>query len=51
MWNNLPAFVVDADSVNSFKNRLDKFWQDAKKIYNLNILLSEIGKSRHQMNF
>ena len=32
MWNNLPAFVVDADSVNSFKNRLDKFWQEARKI-------------------
>ena len=25
-WNELPASVVDADSVNSFKNRLDKHW-------------------------
>ena len=25
-WNNLPASVVEADSVNSFKNRLDNFW-------------------------
>ncbi len=24
-WNSLPQEVVDADSVNSFKNRLDKF--------------------------
>jgi ribonuclease P/MRP protein subunit RPP40 len=24
-WNSLPQSVVDADSVNSFKNRLDKF--------------------------
>jgi hypothetical protein len=24
-WNSLPQFVIDADSVNSFKNRLDKF--------------------------
>jgi len=24
-WNNLPQSVVDADSVNSFKNRLDQF--------------------------
>ena len=24
-WNSLPQDVVDADSVNSFKNRLDKF--------------------------
>jgi ribonuclease P/MRP protein subunit RPP40 len=25
-WNHLPAHVVEADSVNSFKNRLDIFW-------------------------
>ena len=25
VWNNLPKGVVDADSVNSFKNRLDDF--------------------------
>lgn len=25
-WNNLPAHVVKADSVNCFKNRLDKHW-------------------------
>ena len=24
-WNNLPQNVVDADSVSSFKNRLDEF--------------------------
>jgi len=26
-WNKLPQEVVDATSVNQFKNRLDKFWQ------------------------
>jgi len=26
-WNNLPQEIIDADSVNSFKSRLDKFWQ------------------------
>ena len=26
-WNLLPADVVDAETVNSFKNRLDKFWE------------------------
>jgi len=26
-WNLLPQDVVDATSVNQFKNRLDKFWQ------------------------
>ena len=24
-WNSLPQKIVDADSVNSFKNRLDEF--------------------------
>jgi len=26
MWNTLPNDVVEADSVNTFKNRLDKYW-------------------------
>jgi len=26
-WNLLPQEVVDAKSVNKFKNPLDKFWQ------------------------
>jgi len=26
-WNKLPQEVIDATSVNQFKNRLDKFWQ------------------------
>ena len=25
-WNKLPTHVVEADTVNSFKNRLDKQW-------------------------
>ena len=25
LWNQLPQHVVEADSVNNFKNRLDKF--------------------------
>lgn len=27
-WNELPSHVVDANSVNMFKNRLDKYWHD-----------------------
>ena len=27
-WNSLPDEVVSADSTNSFKNRLDKYWKD-----------------------
>ena len=26
-WNSLPSHVVHADTVNSFKNRLDNFWK------------------------
>jgi len=27
VWNSLPQHVVDATSVNSFKNRLDAHWK------------------------
>ena len=26
MWNSLPNSVIDADAVDLFKARLDKFW-------------------------
>mgnify|MGYP006378321651 CR=1 FL=1 len=32
-WNSLPNYVVTADNVNMFKNRLDKFWRNKKKIF------------------
>ena len=33
IWNNLPSEVVDAESVDSFKNQLDKHWEDAPLKY------------------
>ena len=27
-WNNLPANIVDAPCINTFKSRLDKAWND-----------------------
>ena len=30
LWNSLPESVVSAPSLNSFKNRLDKFWMEYK---------------------
>lgn len=30
MWNKLPSNVVETDSVNSFKNRLDRLWKIIK---------------------
>jgi len=34
IWNSLSNFVVLAPSLNSFKNRLDKFWKSQSCIYN-----------------
>ena len=33
LWNSLPEHVVSAMSINSFKNRLDKFWQHQEAKY------------------
>jgi len=33
VWNSLSSFVASADSVNCFKNRLDKFWSNHDIIY------------------
>ena len=27
-WNHLPATIVEAPSLNIFKNRLDEYWKD-----------------------
>ena len=32
----MPAYVVEADSVNSFKNRLDKYWANQEFVFNFN---------------
>jgi len=34
LWNSLPDTVVKAESVNSFKERLDGFWNDQEVKYN-----------------
>ena len=33
-WNNLPEEVVNATSVNIFKRRLDKYWENQEIRYN-----------------
>jgi len=33
IWNNLPNYVVPCDTVNTFKARLDMFWQDQEVVY------------------
>ena len=33
MWNFLHGYVVNAPSVDSFKNRLDKQWSNEEIVY------------------
>ena len=32
-WNNLPDSVVESDTINTFKKRLDNHWKDHPLIY------------------
>ena len=41
--NSLPDSVVDADTLNTFKNRLDKHWLDQDVLYNFYSELSGTG--------
>ena len=34
IWNSLPEKVVSADTVQTFKNRLDKFWSNQDIVFN-----------------
>ena len=45
VWNSLPDYVVEADSVNSFKNRLDKHWANQEFVFNFNSKLMGTGTS------
>src|SRR6266536_355553 len=33
LWNSLPDSVIKAETINLFKNRLDKFWEDQEFKY------------------
>ena len=43
IWNSLPNHVVSAETVNTFKQRLDKFWIDQDVMYNYKAYLHGIG--------
>jgi len=34
IWNSLPEKVVSADTVQTFKNRLDTFWSNQDIVFN-----------------
>ena len=42
-WNSLPDFVVNVDSINIFKNRLDTFWSDQDIMFDYTAELTGIG--------
>jgi len=51
IWNSLPNYVITAESVtNSFKSRLDKFWQHQELMYNYRSELHGTG-SRSKFNW
>ena len=43
IWNSLPDSVVDADTLNTFKSRLDKHWLDQNVLYNFYSELTGTG--------
>ena len=45
IWNSLPDYVINASSVNSFKNSLDKYWANQDMIYNYKCKLNLKSKS------
>ena len=42
-WNSLPEDIVSAPSVNSFKNRLNKFWHTQELKYNWQVEITGTG--------
>ena len=53
-WNSLPSQVVEAKTVNTFKNRLDRFWSDQELLYDnfkCKISVSGSGANRQPADF
>ena len=49
-WNSLPDYIVNAPSLNRFKNRLDKLWKNEDVIHDPDIDIHEqtsIRRSRY----
>ena len=49
-WNSLSNWVVSANSTNTFKIRLDKFWHSQGIIYNFRAQLQGTG-SRSEFSY
>ena len=49
VWNSLPVIVISADTTDTFKRRLDKFWQHQDILYDYKVELTGVG-NRSQIN-
>ena len=50
VWNSLPEIVISADTTDTFKRRLDKFWQHQDMIITIyKVELTGVG-NRSQIN-
>ena len=47
VWNSLPDHVVLSETINTFKPRLDKFWQHQDMIYDLVYSFIAYGSSKN----
>jgi len=43
IWNSLPDYVISANNVNTFRNRLDKFWAKQELIFDYKSSLTGRG--------
>jgi len=49
VWNRLPEIVISADTTDTLKRRLDKFWQHQDILYDYKVELTGVG-NRSQIN-
>ena len=49
VWNSLPEIVISVATTDTFKRRLDKFWQHQDILYDYRVELTGIG-NRSQIN-
>ena len=48
-WYSLPEIVISAATTDTFKRRLDKFWQHQDILYDYKVELTGVG-NRSQIN-
>ena len=49
VWNSLPEIVISAATTDTFKRRLDRFWQHQDILYDYKVELTGVG-NRSQIN-